>query len=188
MIERARAAIPELPATRAERLEGVGLSPDTAHLLAFRPDLGKLFEDAYASDPANARPLANWVTNEVAARVGSTDSSLGELKAESLAQLVGMVEQKRVSASAARGVLDVLIQTGGDPEAIVEQEGLGSAGGDELEQIVERAMSDQPDAVEKVKEGNEKAIGAIMGAVMRETRGRADGAEVQRMIRERIGS
>ena len=49
-------------------------------------------------------------------------------------------------------------------------------------------MADQADAVEKVRAGNDKAIGAIMGAVMRETKGRADGAEVQRMIRERIGA
>ena len=47
-------------------------------------------------------------------------------------------------------------------------------------------MADQADAVEKIRQGNDKAIGAIMGAVMRETKGRADGAEVQRMIRERI--
>jgi aspartyl-tRNA(Asn)/glutamyl-tRNA(Gln) amidotransferase subunit B len=70
----------------------------------------------------------------------------------------------------------------------VEARGLSSAGADELEGIVERAMAEQPDAVEKVREGNDKAIGAIMGVVMRETKGRADGAEVQRMIRERIGA
>jgi aspartyl-tRNA(Asn)/glutamyl-tRNA(Gln) amidotransferase subunit B len=85
-------------------------------------------------------------------------------------------------------VLDILIQKGGEPEAIVEEEGLASAGGDELEAIVERAMAEQADAVEKIKQGNDKAVGAIMGAVMRETKGRADGGEVQRMINERIGA
>ena len=48
-------------------------------------------------------------------------------------------------------------------------------------------MADQPDAVEKVRKGNDKAIGAIMGAVMRETKGRADGAEVTRIVREKLG-
>jgi aspartyl-tRNA(Asn)/glutamyl-tRNA(Gln) amidotransferase subunit B len=52
---------------------------------------------------------------------------------------------------------------------------------------VERVMAEQADAVEKIRAGNDKAIGAIVGAVMRETKGRADGGEVQRMIRERIG-
>ena len=53
--------------------------------------------------------------------------------------------------------------------------------------IVERAIADNPDAVEKIRAGKGQAIGAIIGAVMRETKGRADGGEVQRLIRERIG-
>jgi aspartyl-tRNA(Asn)/glutamyl-tRNA(Gln) amidotransferase subunit B len=85
-------------------------------------------------------------------------------------------------------VLDALVAEGGDPRAIVESRGLGRAGGDELAEIVERAMADQADAVEQVRAGNDKAIGAIIGAVMRQTKGRADGGEVQRLIRERIGS
>ena len=65
--------------------------------------------------------------------------------------------------------------------------GLGRPGGDELEQIVDRALAEQAEAVEKIRAGNDRAIGAVVGAVMRETKGRADGGEVQRMIRERIG-
>jgi aspartyl-tRNA(Asn)/glutamyl-tRNA(Gln) amidotransferase subunit B len=68
----------------------------------------------------------------------------------------------------------------------VEKQGLGRAGEDELAGIVERAIEQQADAVEKIKAGNDKAIGAIVGVVMKETKGRADGGEVQRMIRERI--
>ena len=62
------------------------------------------------------------------------------------------------------------------------------AGGDELERIIERALDDQADAVAQVRAGNDRAIGAIVGVVMRETKGRADGGEVQRLIRERIGA
>jgi len=186
MLERARAAIPELPAERAGRLErDFGLPADTARLLAFRPGLGDLFEAA-ADGAAEPRTLANWVTNEVPRALPDADP--GRVEPGALAQLVAMVEQKAVSGGAARKVLATLIAEGGDPRQIVETKGLASAGGDELEQIVERALAEQADAVEKVRQGNEKAIGAIMGAVMRETSGRADGAEVQRMIRERIGA
>jgi aspartyl-tRNA(Asn)/glutamyl-tRNA(Gln) amidotransferase subunit B len=62
------------------------------------------------------------------------------------------------------------------------------AADDELESIVARAIEADPDAVEQIKSGNQKAIGALMGAIMRETQGRADGKEVQRLIRERIGA
>jgi aspartyl-tRNA(Asn)/glutamyl-tRNA(Gln) amidotransferase subunit B len=110
------------------------------------------------------------------------------VKPAALARLVALVSSKAVSQSAAKEVLDVLAAEGGDPEAIVESKGLGRAGADELTAIVEKAMTEQSDAVEKIKQGNDKAIGAIVGVVMRETKGRADGGEVQRMIRERIGA
>jgi aspartyl-tRNA(Asn)/glutamyl-tRNA(Gln) amidotransferase subunit B len=84
-------------------------------------------------------------------------------------------------------VLDVLVAEGGEPAAVIEARGLGAADSDELAEIVERAIADNPDAVEKIRAGKGQAIGAIIGAVMRETKGRADGGEVQRLIRERIG-
>jgi aspartyl-tRNA(Asn)/glutamyl-tRNA(Gln) amidotransferase subunit B len=99
-----------------------------------------------------------------------------------------MVVQKQISASAGREVLDVLIAEGGEPAAVVEAKGLGRAESGELESIVEQAIAANPDAVEKIKAGKGQAIGAIVGAVMRETKGRADGGEVQRMVRERIGA
>jgi aspartyl-tRNA(Asn)/glutamyl-tRNA(Gln) amidotransferase subunit B len=191
MLRRAREAIPELPAERAERLEGdFELPADTARLLAFRPELGDYFEEAVrAGDGAvDARQLANWVTGELVARLGDAPPAESKVEPASLARLVAMVSQKAVSANAAKEVLGVMAAEGGEPEAIVESQGLGRAGEDELAEIVERAMEEQVDAVEKIRQGNDKAIGAIMGAVMRETKGRADGAEVQRMIRERIGA
>jgi aspartyl-tRNA(Asn)/glutamyl-tRNA(Gln) amidotransferase subunit B len=105
-----------------------------------------------------------------------------------LARLVALVRAKKVTQGAAKQVLDRLVERGGDPEAIVEAEGLAAiGGGDELAEIVNRALAADPDAVEKIKAGNMKAIGAIIGFVMRETRGRADGKEVNRLVREQLG-
>ncbi len=189
MLERARAAIPELPAARAERLQQeFELPADAARLLAFRAELGELFEDAVkaADGGVEARSVANWVTNEVPRALGDGHAGPHKLEPAALARLVALVEQRSISGGAGRQVLEKLIAEGGDPQEIVESQGLASAGADELEGIVESAMAEQADAVEKIKQGNDKAIGAIMGVVMRETKGRADGAEVQRMIRERI--
>jgi aspartyl-tRNA(Asn)/glutamyl-tRNA(Gln) amidotransferase subunit B len=190
MLERARQALPELPAERAERLEReLGLRADSARQLAFRGELGDFFEEAVrASDGAEPQALANWVTGDLVARLGDAPPQDSKVEPAALAGLVSMVSAKEVSGSAAKEVLDALVAEGGDPRAIVESRGLGRAGGDELAEIVERAMADQADAVEQVRAGNDKAIGAIIGAVMRETKGRADGGEVQRLIRERIGS
>jgi len=188
MLERARAALPELPAARAERLEReLELPAETARLLAFRSDWGDFFEQAIDSRPALAHNVANWATNELAARIGDGDLSATRLEPEAFADLVELVVQKQVSAGAAREVLDVLVAEGGDPASVIEAKGLAPADSGELDGIVDRAIADNPDAVEKIRAGKGQAIGAIVGAVMRETKGRADGGEVQRMITERLG-
>jgi aspartyl-tRNA(Asn)/glutamyl-tRNA(Gln) amidotransferase subunit B len=71
----------------------------------------------------------------------------------------------------------------------VQREGLGaiSAGDDGLDEIVDRAVASDPGAAEQVRAGNMRAIGPLVGYVMRETKGRADGGEVTRLIRERLG-
>jgi aspartyl-tRNA(Asn)/glutamyl-tRNA(Gln) amidotransferase subunit B len=189
MLKRAREALPELPAARAERFErDLELPSETARLLAFRSELGDFFESAVQASNGEARAVANWTTNELAARIGDSDPAATSLEPAAFAELVVLVGEKRISASAGREVLDVLLAEGGSPAAVVESKGLGRAESGELEGIVDRAIAENPDAVEKIRSGKPQAVGAIVGAVMRETKGRADGGEVQRMIAERIGS
>ena len=76
---------------------------------------------------------------------------------------------------------------GGDPVAIVESEGLGAVGGaDSLAPIVGAALEANPAVAEKLRGGDMKPIGVIVGFVMRETKGRADGGEVTRIVREKL--
>ncbi|MGN6189470.1 MAG: Asp-tRNA(Asn)/Glu-tRNA(Gln) amidotransferase subunit GatB [Conexibacter sp.] len=189
MIAAARAELPELPAQRAERYEReLGLSADSARQLAFRADLAAYFEQALASDGEHPQTLANWVTGELVARVGDGDPAASRVEPAALARLVALLRAKSVTPGAAKQVLDTLVAQGGDPEAIVEAEGLAAlGGGDELAEVVQRALDADPDAVEKLKAGNMKAIGPIVGFVMRETKGRADGGEVTRLVREQLG-
>jgi aspartyl-tRNA(Asn)/glutamyl-tRNA(Gln) amidotransferase subunit B len=188
MLQRARDALPELPAARAERFADLGLTPEHARMLAFRGELGDFFEEALASnggvEPAT---MANWVANDVVPRLGGADPAESKVEPAAVAELVALVDSKTISQSAAKEVLDVLATEGGDPASIVEQRSLGMAGGDELEGIVDRALEANPRAVEELKGGKQKAVGAIVGFVMRETKGRADGGEVNRLIREKLG-
>ena len=190
MLERARAAMPELPADRATRFErDLGLSPDSAKLLAWRAELGDYFEAALAGDgqAPDPQPLANWV-NELVARIDSDDPADSKVEPGALATLVGMITGKHVTQTGAKQVLDRLVAEGGDPRAIVEAEGLAAmGGGDELEPVVQQALDANPDVVAKLRAGDMKPIGVIVGAVMRETRGRADGGEVSRIVREKLG-
>ncbi len=192
MLDAARAALPELPAARAERFEReIGLSTDSAHLLAFRAELGDYFEAALAAavDPAPpVQALANWIAGDLLARLGDgREPAESRVRPDALALLVGLVDAKRISVGAGRQVLDRLVAEGGDPAAIVEAEGLAAMGaGDELVAIVAAALAAHPEAAENVRAGNAKAIGPIVGHVMRETKGRADGGAVTRLVHEQL--
>jgi aspartyl-tRNA(Asn)/glutamyl-tRNA(Gln) amidotransferase subunit B len=192
ILDAARSAMPELPAARAQRFEReLGLPADRARLLAFRTELGDFYEQALMSDGAGLDPvaLANWIP-PLLERIGSdTDPAQTRVSPASLARLVQLVSARAVSQNAARDVLTALVAEGGDPATIVEREGLApiSGEGSGLAEIVAAALAADPAAAERVRTGNMKAIGPLVGYVMRETKGRADGGEVTRLIREQLG-
>jgi aspartyl-tRNA(Asn)/glutamyl-tRNA(Gln) amidotransferase subunit B len=192
-IESVRAALPELPEQRRERYgTELGLNSEASRLLAFDADLADFFERAVAAGgDLEAAAIAKWVTGDLVATARAADApSAAETGAtpQAVAELVALVESGKVNRGGAREVLAVLVEEGGDPAAIVEQLDLGaSSDAGELEAIVDRAIEAQPDAAAKVRTGEGKAIGALVGAVMKETRGRADGGEVTKIIRERLG-
>jgi aspartyl-tRNA(Asn)/glutamyl-tRNA(Gln) amidotransferase subunit B len=194
MLREAREALPELPAARAERYrEQLGLAGDAAALLAADPQTADYFEQALAqAGGVEPRVVANWVTGELAAALrqdgGEASASDSRVEPRALASLVAMVHEKKISHGSGKTVLAALVAEGGDPAAIVEREGLAQiSDSGELEAIVAVAVESNPEAAEQIRAGNQKAIGAIVGAVMKETKGRADGGEVNRLIREKLG-
>jgi aspartyl-tRNA(Asn)/glutamyl-tRNA(Gln) amidotransferase subunit B len=191
-LEAAAARLPELPIARAERFEReLGLQADRARELAFRRELADYYERALAASGSGngaAVALANWIP-QLVQRIGSSaDPAASKVTPEALAELSAMVDRREVSRDAAREVLTLLASEGGEPRAIVAREGLGAIAGDgdQLGELVDRALSSDPDAVAKLREGNLKPVGALVGFVMRETKGRADGGEVRRLILERV--
>jgi len=201
MLDTAGGAMSELPAARAERLERtLSLSRESAQQLAFRAELGDYFEAALAApvEPAPpAQALANWISSDLLARLeddagagggAGGDPLSSRVKPAAMASLVGMAASKLISVGAARQVLDRLVAEGGDPRAIVEVEGLAAMGdAEDLGAIVAAALAANADAAERVRSGNVKAIGPIVGYVMRETKGRADGGEVTKLVNEQLG-
>ncbi|HEY4428194.1 MAG TPA: Asp-tRNA(Asn)/Glu-tRNA(Gln) amidotransferase subunit GatB [Solirubrobacteraceae bacterium] len=193
MLQAARADMTELPADRARRLQDEhALTAESARLLSSRGELGDYFETAIGArkDPAPpAQALANWITGEMLGRLpDGEDPGDSRVQPAALAELVGLLDARRLSVGAARSVLERLIASGGEPQAIIDAEGLAAMdGGSELAEIVAAAIAANADAAERVREGNAKAIGPIVGQVMRETKGRADGGEVARLIHDQLG-
>jgi aspartyl-tRNA(Asn)/glutamyl-tRNA(Gln) amidotransferase subunit B len=193
MLREARESLPELPEARMRRYEDeLGLSAENAAQLVAEPEVAAYFEAACgAAAGAEPQVVANWVTGELAAALRQADGgdpAGSRVEPGALAALVGLVQGKKISHGSGKQVLAILVAEGGDPAEIVEREGLAQiSDSGELGAIVTAAVDANPEAAEQVRSGNQKAIGAIVGAVMKETKGRADGSEVNRLIRERLG-
>jgi aspartyl-tRNA(Asn)/glutamyl-tRNA(Gln) amidotransferase subunit B len=190
MLEAARDELPELPAARAERFASeFGLPPERSRELAFRTELANFYEAAVqAGDPVDPAALANWIQALVERLEEGADPADSKLSAAAFASLVRLVSARAVSRDAAREVLGILLAEGGEPDTIIEREGLGSLSSEDdgLAAIVAAAIAADPAAAENVRSGNMKAVGPLVGYVMRETKGRADGGEITRLIREQL--
>jgi aspartyl-tRNA(Asn)/glutamyl-tRNA(Gln) amidotransferase subunit B len=193
MLATARESLPELPEARHRRYLGeLELTAKQADQIAYDPDLATYFEAAAgAAESADPRTVANWVVGDLVAGLRDADGgdpASSRVTPQALGSLADLAAERKVSSTAARQVLAVLISEGGEPGAIVEHEELGQLeDSGELEAIVAAAIEAEPAAAEKVRDGEMKAVGPIVGYVMRETKGRADGAEVTRLIRAQLG-
>ena len=197
MIAEAREALPELPGRSAASATSseLGLSEKLATQLAFDAELGAYFEAALAAADGVAagddRQLGHRRARRAPARGGRRGrrAAASKVEPEALAALAGMVEAKEVSTGAgapgAGGAGRRGRRPGRDRRARGARPDRGRRG--ELEAIVERAIEADPEAAERVRGGNMKAIGPLVGYVMRETKGRADGGEVTRLIHEKLG-
>ena len=181
---RARAALPELPAARDRALRGTGAGDDTARLLAFRPERGVLRAGRGGARDPRRRQLGrpSWPS------AGAPTRRL-EVTPEALGELVAMVAptggHRRRRAAACSTARRRRRRPGGDRRARgARRDGRRRRAGGHRRPAIEA----NPDAVESIRAGRAAAIGKIVGHVMRETKGRADGGEVSRMIREQLGA
>ena len=193
MLEAARADMSELPAERSARLEReAGLTADSAQLLAFRGELGDYFEAALAAGAEPAPPpqqLANWLTTELLGRLGEVDDPAAVARHARCARRRSSGSSRPSRSASARDGPGARAprRRGRRAAGDRRREGLAAMdGGDELAAIVAAALAANPDAAQRVRDGNAKAIGPIVGHVMRETKGRADGTEVSRLVNEQL--
>jgi aspartyl-tRNA(Asn)/glutamyl-tRNA(Gln) amidotransferase subunit B len=184
-----RSRLPELPdAMRARFVEQYGLSEYDANVLASDRDLAAFYEKVASEvDPKQA---ANWISGDLRALLNGAGVDIPESKVEPghMVELIELVENGTVSRSAAKDVLSRAFETGEEPAVVVEREGLAVMGGDELSGTVEAVISANPAEAERVRGGDQKVVGFLVGQVMRETRGQADGGRVRQLLLEKLGS
>jgi aspartyl-tRNA(Asn)/glutamyl-tRNA(Gln) amidotransferase subunit B len=187
-VEEIRAALPELPAARRRRLQGEWGYADAEMRDVVNAGALDLIEATVAAgaSPAAAR---KWWMGELARHAKQAEISLEEvaITPAQIAQLQSLVDAGRINDKLARQVLEGVLAGEGDPEQVVVARGLEVVSDDgALLAAVDEALAAQPDVVEKVRGGNQGPVGAIIGAVMKATKGQADAKRVRELVLERI--
>ncbi len=189
-----RASLPELPSARRERYAAdLGLSAYDAGVIVADPAASGLFEAALAAAadmPPDRRPapkaLANWVSGEFL-RLAKGRGDEGLAAGIELARLVAMVGEGRISGTSAKEVLARHVETGEPVERIVAAMGLAQiSDAGALAAAVDAVCAANPAAVADYRAGKQQAVGFLVGQVMQATRGQANAAMVQRLVRERL--
>ena len=192
-VEAQRAALPELPAARRERYQSrMGLSAYDAGVLTASRDVADFFEAA-ARLSGEPKEAANWISNEVL-RALSGDELEAEhidelpLKPFDLAELIGLLDKGVLHASGARQVLREMMRTGKAAGELVIELGLEQVQDDgALEAWCREALEARPEVAEQVRDGKTKAVGALMGAVMQASGGKANPQKVREILLRLIG-
>jgi len=182
-----KAKMPELPAERSRRYQRAGVRPYDAEILAYDLELAPFF-DAALKTGADPQKLANWLNADVKGYLTQREVSLAEtgLTPENLAKLVRLVESGTITGRVAKEILPEVME-GADPERLVEERGL-KAVTDEgaIRELVKKVVDENPKVVEQIKAGKTKAINALLGQVMKATRGTAPPDLVRRLLEEEI--
>ncbi|MEY4958846.1 MAG: hypothetical protein RL271_220 [Actinomycetota bacterium] len=188
-IETLRAALPEKPSTHRKRLQEAWAVPDKEMASMINADVLDIVEATVnlGADPTKAR---GWWLGEIARIANEKEVAATDLPItpKDVAEIVALVATGALTDKLARQVIEAVIAGEGRPSEVIEKRGIKVVSDDgALMVAIEKAISAQPDVAEKVRGGNVPAAGALIGAVMKETKGQADAAKVRELLLKHLG-
>ena len=189
-VEEIRAALPEMPAARRRRLKAEWSLSDSEMRDVVNAGALELVEATTAAG-TSGQAARKWWMGELSRAAKERGVALEDLPVTpaQVAQLQSLVDSGRLTDKLARQVLEGVLAGEGDPEAVSAARGLEVVSDDgALLAAVDQALADNPDVAEKIRGGKVQAAGAIVGAVMRATRGQADARRVRELIMERVSA
>lgn len=190
-VEEIRQTLPELPDARKDRyVSEHGLPEYDAGVITGSMELSDYFDQGL-KHTGNAKALSNWVMGELLKYINSSGKSVTDpefpIPAESLAELVELVDKGDISGKIAKDVFQEMQEKGQKPGAVVEAKGFRQISDEgAIKSIVENVISNNPQSVEDFRSGKERAIGFLVGQVMKATRGQANPELVNRLLREKM--
>jgi aspartyl-tRNA(Asn)/glutamyl-tRNA(Gln) amidotransferase subunit B len=185
-----RANLPELQEAKRRRfVEEYGIPEYDAKVLTNSKQVATYYERALAAH-RNPKALSNWMMTEVLRELRDRDMEAGDfpLRPEGLAAIVRMIDEGQISGKIAKDVFSRAADSGREPGEIVKSEGLVQVTDTgEVEKWVDEAIAENPDMVAKIKAGNVKTIQALVGQVMKKSRGKANPGIVNELLQKKLG-
>lgn len=190
MIESIRASLPELPDAKLKRyVNDLGLPENNARLIYKYRNVTKFFDDTVKLG-ADASNVLNLIISTVYFTLRTEEEKENfDIKTtpEQLAELVKLIDAKKIRANKAKTVLAQMLENGESVKAFISQEDLAGLSDEDLEKLCRQAVEANPKAVEDIKNGKDKAINVMFGYVMKNSRGKADVKKAESIIRKIIG-
>lgn len=190
-IENIRKSLPELPDARKERyMKEFGLSSEDAVFMTNDKATADYFEAAVDAG-ADPKACVNWLMGEFASQLSSDgiEISKAPVSAENLAALLKLISKGTISGKIAKKVFATMWKEGGNPEEIVKAQGLVQISDTaELSKLVDEVVGKNPKAVEDFKAGKKKAVGALVGQIMKATKGKANPRVINELLNKKLQS
>lgn len=188
-VEPWRSELPELPSQRRGRyVEKLGLPEYDAGVLTAEKIISDYFDET-CQHTDKSKLVSNYMMGKVASLVTETGTAVVESKLipEALAQVAELADGGTISSSAANELIEILFTEGGDPKAIVEEKGMAQVSDDsQLEQWADEAIAGNDKAAADYKSGNAASINALMGYVMKQSKGKANPPAVIAMLKQKL--
>lgn len=188
-VEELEKTIPELPDEKLERyVEKLGIPESDAQLLVKYRRVAEYFERA-SEGTANPRTAANFIIGQIF-RTIENESAKEEfdipVSAESLRELIKLLDSKKIRMNLAKSTLDKMLETGKKVSELISEKDMGGLDEEATKKLCQEAVDANPNAVADYKNGKEKAVKAIVGYVMKNSRGKADAMKAEEIIKQII--
>ncbi len=180
-----KAALPRLPRAQREHYRGLGLNESEVTLLLDESRLQKLF-DAVETKTGDGKRASSIILSQLLGFLNAKEKTIDEAPSvEDVLALVEAIDKGTISGNAGKAVLEKMVETGKAPDVIIKEEGMGQiSDSSAIEGFVKEAVEKNPKAIEDFKNGKQTALGAIVGAVMKASKGQANPAMVQEILKK----
>jgi aspartyl-tRNA(Asn)/glutamyl-tRNA(Gln) amidotransferase subunit B len=186
-LEEIRKELPELPDQKRERFESeYGLTAEDAQALTATREIADYYEE---SAGANPKLCANWITGELTGALNKAGLNIEDcpIASNKFRALLERIEDDTISGKIAKQVLEIMLESGRDADSIIEEKGLRQiTDSSAIEKIIDQIIADNPAQLEQYRSGKEKLLGYFVGQVMKATQGKANPAEVNKLLKPKL--